>query len=255
MASPSFDIRLIPEFDGSGDVVDWLAKVEMVCNLQTPPAAELIVIPLRLKGGASAVYQQLSVEERKDVTTVKTVLKRAFAADKFMAYEKFVDRKLRLGESVDVYLAELKQLSTLFGGLSEEGLACALMAGLPDAVKQIMRAGARMEALSLTEIVARVRAILCEEQAVQCASAFLGQTTRLQSVSAMEGLKPSGRVVSNRSQNNRTNASSNSRGRGRQNIQCYRCSGWGHIAAECPSQPRSGNEQRGEDKAPASARD
>ena len=254
MASPSFDIRLIPEFDGSGDVVDWLTKVEMVCNLQTPPAEELIVIPLRLKGGASAVYQQLSVEERKDVTKVKTVLKRAFAADKFMAYEKFVDRKLRDGESVDVYLAELKQLSTLFGGLSEEGLACALMAGLPDAVRQIMRAGARMESLSLTEIVARARAILCEEQTVPSASAFLGQTPRSQGVSAMRGLNPSSRVVSNRSQNNRSTVSSRNTGRGRQSIQCYRCSGWGHIAAECPSQPRSGNELRGEDSAPASAR-
>ena len=65
MASPNFDIRLIPEFNGNGDVVEWISKVEMVCQLQTPAADELIVIPLRLTGGASAVYRQLSVDERR----------------------------------------------------------------------------------------------------------------------------------------------------------------------------------------------
>ena len=254
MASPSFDIRLIPEFDGTGDVVEWLSKVEMVCDLQTPPANELIVIPLRLKGGASDVYRQLSVEERKNVTTVKTVLKRAFAVDKFIAYEMFIDRKLRDSESVDVYLSELKQLSTLFGGLSEEGLSCALMAGLPDAVKQILRAGARMEALSLNDIVERVRAILCEEQTVQCVSALLGQMGQAQRptrLTVSDGSMPGHKLTSSRSRN----VYSQSKPRGKRNIQCSCCSGWGHVAAECPSQPRSGNEKRGEEIAPASARE
>ena len=80
MASPSFDIRLVPEFNGDGDVVDWLEKVDMVCELQTPPADQLVVIPLRLRGGASAVYRQLTSDDRKDLDKVKGALKRAFAA-------------------------------------------------------------------------------------------------------------------------------------------------------------------------------
>ena len=48
----SFDVKLIPEFDDTGDIVDWLEKVEMVCGLQQPAADVTIVIPLRLKGGA-----------------------------------------------------------------------------------------------------------------------------------------------------------------------------------------------------------
>ena len=74
-----------------------------------------------------------------DVLKVKSALKRAFAADKFVADEMFVERKLRVGESADVYFAELKQLASLFGGLSEECAACALIAGLPDSVKQVWR--------------------------------------------------------------------------------------------------------------------
>ncbi|KAF0301178.1 hypothetical protein FJT64_022620 [Amphibalanus amphitrite] len=36
------DVKLIPEFDGSGEdhVVDWIEKVEMVCTLQTPAAPQ-----------------------------------------------------------------------------------------------------------------------------------------------------------------------------------------------------------------------
>ena len=156
----SFDVKLIPEFDGTGDVVDWIEKVEMVCNLQQPPADSVIVIPLRLKGGASAVYRQLPEADRREAAKVKAALRRAFAADKYAAYEKFSARRLHTGESVDVYLADLQQLSTLFGGISEVGLGCAFVAGLPDSVKQMLRAGARMESLTLSEVVDRARAIL-----------------------------------------------------------------------------------------------
>ena len=253
MASPSFDIRLIPEFNGNGDVVEWISKVEMVCQLQTPPADELIVIPLRLTGGASAVYRQLSVDERKDIQKVKSALKRAFAADKFISYEMFIDRKLRDGESVDVYLAELKQLASLFGGLSEDGLSCALMAGLPDAVKQMLRAGARMESLTLTEIVERVRAILREEQTVQGASAVLEQPQRAKSFACSDGFKSASRSNS-RPQRNMATASSVGRSNGQRKIQCYCCAGWGHIAAQCPSKFHSGNGEREEERAPASSR-
>ncbi|KAF0308922.1 hypothetical protein FJT64_019900 [Amphibalanus amphitrite] len=97
------DVKLIPEFDGSGEdhVVDWIEKVEMVCTLQTPAVPQECVIPLRLRGGALSVYRQLSSEDKKDAEKVKSALKRAFALDKFSAYERFAERRLRPGESVD----------------------------------------------------------------------------------------------------------------------------------------------------------
>ena len=45
-----FDIKLIPEFDGSGSIVDWLEKVELVCQLRD--AEITLTIPLRLTDGA-----------------------------------------------------------------------------------------------------------------------------------------------------------------------------------------------------------
>ena len=89
-------------------------------GVQTQRVTELEeVIPLRLTGGAFAVYQQITAEDKEDVDKIKGVLCAAFAHDSFVAYEKFVLRKLLPNETVDVFLAELRRLSALFGGISD----------------------------------------------------------------------------------------------------------------------------------------
>ena len=284
----SFDVKLIPEFSGSGeDVVDWIEKVEMVCLLQTPAAPQETVIPLRLKGGAMSVYRQLSDEDKKDAGKVKSALKRAFALDKFAAYERFADRRLRPGESVDVFIAELEQLASLFGGMTEEGISCAFVTGLPDSVRQVLRAGARVDSLSLRELADRARAILRETQAVVAVAtgsgggggggrgrwgrgtaAEAGAGGRGPCFSCGEfthyaracpsrdawGRPARGEARSERQQQTAEGGEPRApagRASGRHApIQCYRCSNWGHIAAYCPE----GNDQRGEAPAPASSR-
>lgn len=42
--------------------------------------------------------------------------------DKFIAYKQFVGRKLLDGDLVDVYLAHLRHLGVLFGGIPDAGL-------------------------------------------------------------------------------------------------------------------------------------
>ena len=247
----SFDVKLIPEYDGTGDVVDWIEKVEMVCDLQQPPADLALVVPLRLKGGASAVYRQLPVEDRREAAKIKAPLRRAFAADKFAAYEQFSSRRLRAGESVDVYLADLKQLATLFGGLSEEGLGCAFVAGLPDSVKQMLRAGARMESLTLSETVDRARAVLREEYGVtETAAALARRDSERRGQGFSSGRREQGPCfVCGRLGHIARDCSARGGG-GARAIRCFRCDKQGHIAARCPE-----NERRGEDPAPASSRD
>ena len=45
--------------------MEWLEKAELVCNLRGIAHLES-VIPLRLTGGAFAVYQQLTDAEKRD---------------------------------------------------------------------------------------------------------------------------------------------------------------------------------------------
>jgi len=49
-------------FDGAGDVVEWLEKLELVMELKKIDE-EHIVLPMFLEGSALAVYTELSKEE------------------------------------------------------------------------------------------------------------------------------------------------------------------------------------------------
>ena len=67
------------------------------------------------------------------------------------------------GESCDVYLAELRRLGVLFGGVSDKTLMCAFVAGLPDNVRQVLRAVTRLESMNVQEVLIRARAVMTDE--------------------------------------------------------------------------------------------
>ena len=80
------ELRLIPEFssDATQNVVEWLEKTELVCNLRGITHLESF-IPLRLTGGAFAVYQQLPDADKRDSGKIMQALRTAFAVDSFTA--------------------------------------------------------------------------------------------------------------------------------------------------------------------------
>ena len=76
------------------------------------------------------------------------------------AYKQFAARRLRPGETLDVYLVELRKLAAQFGGTTERGLVCAFIAGLPEHVENLLQATTRVDDLPISEILACARAIL-----------------------------------------------------------------------------------------------
>ncbi|KFD49845.1 LOW QUALITY PROTEIN: hypothetical protein M513_09312 [Trichuris suis] len=207
-AGKVFDVKLIPEFDGSSQpVLEWLEKLELVCEL-CGIVDIARVLPLRLTGGALAVYQQLANEDRKDVGRIKEALTAAFAVDRFAAHRQFASRRLNMGESPDVFLADLRRLGTLAGGVSESFLGCAFVAGLPEYVQDLLRAGARMEELTLNQLVARARAVMVNE---------------ISTCEKNDGLAAGAAEASLRTASRKPA------------IQCYACGGASHFARECPT--------------------
>ena len=151
MTEGKFDLKLIPEFDSSASgpsVVEWMEKAELVCKMCQVRHMELI-IPLRLMGVTFTVFQQLKEEDKRDFDRIKAALYTAFAADGFMAFDLFVERRLHHRESVDVYLSELQRLSVLFRRISDQGLASAFVQGLPDRVKSLLYTSTCMDGLSI----------------------------------------------------------------------------------------------------------
>ena len=68
-----------------------------------------------------------------------------------------MEGKLKHGEAVDVYLAELRRLSTLIGGLPDKAITGAFVAGLPEEVRRVLRSSSRMDDLITIQILARAR--------------------------------------------------------------------------------------------------
>lgn len=162
-----FDVRLIPKYDGMTNVVEWVTRAEMLCDLR---GAALDVLPLHLTGGAFAVWSQLPVSSCTSLDDMHDALYAALALDQHAAYEAFTACCLWTSESADVHLANLQRLSALFGGISEHALACAFIARLPDDVPRTIHAGARAES-----VLARARAVLSEDQV--CCWNFNAQRT------------------------------------------------------------------------------
>ena len=220
------DLRLIPEFSGDSTtpVTEWLEKVELVCRLRGVTELEE-VIPLRLTAGAFAVYQQIPDADKEDAVKIKEALCAAFAHDSFVAYEKFVSRKLLPFETVDVFLAELRRLAALFGGISDRGLTCAFIAGLPESVRQGLRTGCRVESMRLEDLLVRARAVLADRGVANVEPqtfAAVAQTSRPAATGRNCG------AVTVRVQERR----------------CYNCNGVNHLAKDCLSK-RVATEMRG----------
>lgn len=74
-----------------------------------------------------------------------------------MTYKQFNERRLRRGESVDVYLGKQAVLS---GGMSGRGLACASVRRLPEHVKRLLPTSTWMDALAIDQLLARAQAIM-----------------------------------------------------------------------------------------------
>ena len=186
---------VISKFDGNEDFAEWVRKVELVASLQEISDLEKFV-PLFLIDGAFAVYERLEEHVKKDYMKLKGALISAFSLSRYQAFEEFSSRKLRGGEPVDIYVADIRRLSSLISpSTPEEWLVSKVVSGLPDEMRKQLLAAFPLEGKSLNEVVERVRVLA---------------STNNESVSAVARERPAQRIV-----------------------RCFRCNTPGHISREC----------------------
>ena len=260
MSDDSVAIKLIPEYSGEGDVSEWIEKLVLVCELRKVTDLTT-VLPLRLTGSAFAVYQQLPKEKKGKFEEVKKSLLAAFATNSFTAYEQFASRKLKAGESPDVYLANLRTLAEQFGGVSDKTLTCAFVVGLPDGIRQALRAGADMDGLKIEAILRRARALLLDEGTGMACGAVPVRSEGRDEEGPEEvcagAVRPGtrGREEVRGSQRGCFRCGGQNHfarhcwmnAKEKRSVKCYRCDEVGHVAAKCPAgkgAPTAGNEER-----------
>ena len=241
--STKTDLKLIPEFGGKNQqsVAEWLEKVELVCKIIgiTDLAS---VVPLRLTDGAFAIYQQLAETDKENFNRIKEALLKAFAVDAFVAYEQFVTRKLKYEEAVDVYLAELRRLSILIGGLPDRAIACAFVAGLPEEVRRMLRSSSRMDDLTTIQILARARALMIEERingtddkfAVAAIKSIDSRLLEDQTKSTCYECKLPNHFARDCHLRKNNNRNRSGRRRETSDVLCYTCQEYGHMSRMCP---------------------
>ena len=198
---------VIQPYNGDSDCAEWLRKVELVAKLQSIDELDRF-IPLFLAGGAFAVYESLSDEQKGDYKKLKGALLKAFSLNRSMAYEQFVNRRLLPGETVDVLVADLKRLANLVTERpDEEWLKCGVIHAMPVTVKRQLLTASSVDDMDLSSIVAQARALIQCDQSSVC------------------NVSVSDRKIRNGQQFD---------------IECYRCGQRGHISRECTSSYRSG---------------
>ena len=212
-ATPAFDARTIPEFDGTGNVVEWLEQAALLCELRA--VSLMAVLPTRLRGGAFAVWSRMPAETRHHLSSVKAKLLRAFAMDPFTAQAEMTRRRLRPGETADVYLAALQQLAELMGGLPERAIAIIFVNGLPETAQASVRDGLG-DSFSLEYVLDRARAVLSRTTVAAAGPAAAAAAT------TAGGPPP-----------HHSDSSRSTRRPGP--IRCWTCGRLGHVARMCPN--------------------
>ena len=92
------------------------------------------------------MYQQLADYDKLK----KQELRIAFSTNAFSSYEQLRSRTLSDGESVDVYLADLRNLANLMGQTNADPpLRCMFVTGLPSDVSLQLKSPVNVEGMEL----------------------------------------------------------------------------------------------------------
>ena len=217
---------LLRPFDGRGDVLEWLNKLELVASLRGLDKLEN-VIPLFLEGSAYSLYVELSKTDKRSVDAIKRKLVDAYGLNPYVAYEQFI-RRVWSSEPVDVYLTDLRRLARLADVSCDKLIRKAFVVGLPASVSRELRASSRINELSLPELVDRARVLLAELPAIDKSIGAVGVGRPGKAEHSSVGSKFSTRV---------SVVESEPRAGKAKPMRCFRCGG-PHMMRYCPDKPK-----------------
>lgn len=225
---------LITPFRGDGDFREWLRKVELVAELQGIKKLETFV-PLFLSDGAFAVYESLSDEVKKDFTQLKSALTTAFSPNCFAACEELFGRSCRIGESVDVYLSDIRRLAALVqSNPADCWIRCFFVRGLPEHVRRQLQCVSQLQSMDIADIVERARMMMSlDGVSVASAAAERSQTQKAKRSGVCFSCGGSGHIARHCQRKNSAARSS---------AACFKCGATDHLIAKCPELQQAKNE-------------
>lgn len=243
--SCSINTDMIRPFDGTGDIVAWIKKVKLVAKLKgVEDVASLL--PLYLEGDALALYLELGETEQLNLRSIEEKLKTAFADGPFEAYARLMKKRWS-GETVDVYMTELRRLAGLsgFSGIGlETCVRLSFVNGMPDNIGSVLQQMPDVRTTSLSELLSRARVLVSKQPHY---AAVAATSDNRMSLKNSYSDKQNGREVINVFKGKcfrcgGPHAIKYCKER-RMGITCFKCGKIGHMMAQCFAD--SENYQRG----------
>ena len=223
MSTTSKHISLPRQFS-EGEPTEWFQKYEICCDANdwddTTKAKKLHTL---LEGEALAIWLELSTEERGSYTTSKAKIIAQMAPVRFVSLDDFQARKLSLGESLPVFLHELKVLSKKAMPDADVTTRNQLVlhqfvSGLPSRIGKQLRATG--EVSDLDKVLERAKLLMTIEEP---------QTTAAVQSNEMQELRDQ---ISSLTE--QVAALSVRRTKQPASVVCYGCQQSGHIQRNCP---------------------
>ena len=192
--------------DGEVEISEWLVAYERLCVVEHVAPTDLLTY--MLAGNAARVYSRMLVGEASNWEVVKAVLTAEYAMPRQEAWRKYVNCRLLVNETVDIYLGRLERLGGRVGlTLNDMAFRVKFYEGLPSSIYEWAVTHEQAYTADFGSVLTRVR-------------------DRIVSRRAVEGRAHSAAIAAD--SGNRKGSSSG----------CYRCGGE-HCVKDCPTRRMS----------------
>ena len=234
-------ISVLPEecspniFDGEGDIIDWLTKFKLYAIARGWNNTEQrATLPCFLKKTALTWYQCMDPEKISSIELLKDALTQWFGphpADIWKAYDRFVERKQKVGETVNDFYLEIFKIGRETGGNPEyikNKFVRGLLPFIADYVKENISDEYNIEqALFLARKAYALKAtVYSHNETIALAKNTVAENPIIQSTDQSETLK--------RSSDEKDVYPTFLPG-----VFCFRCKAEGHVCLRCPTPKRS----------------
>ena len=243
MSVPKVSTDMVKPFSGEGDVVAWVAKVELVASLAGVTKVEDF-LPLFLEGSALSVYLEMSATDKKDKDRIIQRLKEVYADSPFVAYRKLM-RMNWVGEPVDVFVTEIRRLAGLAGFVGtevEKVVRLTFINSLPESVSVELQQLDGVATMSVSDLLKRARILTANVGSSQAGSSavVVPQTRRDDTRGGRTGKRGGGEGSGFRGKCFTCGGPHMARFcQDKKVVQCFKCGKEGHLSYHCES---AGNE-------------